>query len=314
MAKSKIQKMENELKNFESQWNSIFFQLYGQPPELVYHYTNTDGLLGILESNNLWCSNSTFLNDASELQYALDVIRFQIERKKEEYNDPAFSKLLDGLLSFYDGYFEAYVVCFSEEVDLLSQWRAYGANGNGYAIGFDFSQLTFLKPFTAFTDATIRKVEYDLDKQMGLVGYILDSSYSLFELLLGSLKVKEELFRDRLILLLSWKLADLALFFKHPSFSEEKEWRVIHLLSPHVENHNYFSNLEFRSAGGRIIPYVNIGLFPPNSQYKYQLPIKKILHGPTLNPEITKKALELLKRKNNFDDVAIEGSTVPLRL
>jgi hypothetical protein len=30
-----------------------------------------------------------------------------------------------------------FLTCFSENGDLLSQWRAYGNNGDGVAIGFD---------------------------------------------------------------------------------------------------------------------------------------------------------------------------------
>ena len=34
-----------------------------------------------------------------------------------------------------------YVCCFSEEKDLLSQWRGYGSDGNGIAIGFNAQLL-----------------------------------------------------------------------------------------------------------------------------------------------------------------------------
>lgn len=314
MAKTKIQKLDKEMELLESQWNAELFKLYGQPPELLYHYTNTDGLLGILNSNTLWCSNSTFLNDASELAYALDVVSFQIDRKKKEYNNPIFTKILENLFSFYNGMFESYIVCFSEEGDLLSQWRAYGEGGNGYAIGFDATQVQYLKPFSAFGNAIIRKVEYNLERQMGLVGYILDGIYSLFERMSSSLRLKEDVLTEKFVLCLSWLFADLVLFFKHPSFAEEKEWRIIHLLSPHVENHNYFNNLEFRSTCGRIVPFVELNLFPPLSQYPAQLPIVKLVHGPTLNPDLTKKSIELLKIKHGFNNVLVEGSTVPIRI
>jgi hypothetical protein len=32
---------------------------------------------------------------------------------------------------------DVYIACFSEKRDLLSQWRGYGANGEGYVIGID---------------------------------------------------------------------------------------------------------------------------------------------------------------------------------
>jgi len=42
-----------------------------------------------------------------------------------------------GNYSFRLGAPAAYIACFSEKGDLLSQWRAYADDGEGVAIGFD---------------------------------------------------------------------------------------------------------------------------------------------------------------------------------
>src|SRR5579859_4516351 len=40
----------------------------GVPP-VLYHYTNSTGLKGILGTSSLWATDADFLNDAQELQF-----------------------------------------------------------------------------------------------------------------------------------------------------------------------------------------------------------------------------------------------------
>ena len=42
-------------------------------PEKVFHYTDSSGLLGILNSGVLWATHYRFLNDSSELKYIFDL-------------------------------------------------------------------------------------------------------------------------------------------------------------------------------------------------------------------------------------------------
>ena|ERR1700732_3664945 len=41
---------------------------------ILYHYTNTVGLQGILKSRSLWASDYRFLNDTREFHYGLDIV------------------------------------------------------------------------------------------------------------------------------------------------------------------------------------------------------------------------------------------------
>ena len=45
------------------------------PPERLFHYTNSQGLLGIVTGQKLWASHADFLNDSSEAGYAFDVLK-----------------------------------------------------------------------------------------------------------------------------------------------------------------------------------------------------------------------------------------------
>lgn len=149
------------------------------PPEL-FHYTGLHGLQGIVESQTLWATHSSFVNDHSEIIAFEPTFRAILRPSIEEgLNDlESISKLdytrilktigregyiqaaTDGVVNgFFGGLrqsehihkqgpsFDAFITSFcttndvnEERHGLLSQWRGYGADG-GYAIVFDTERL-----------------------------------------------------------------------------------------------------------------------------------------------------------------------------
>jgi hypothetical protein len=88
-----------------------------------------------LKSRKLWASEIFSLNDSSEVDYARQVIcealsaYSELSSINENFSDePRF-------MDTYKGW-NTHVCCFSARSDLLSQWRAYGGQGDGFAIGF----------------------------------------------------------------------------------------------------------------------------------------------------------------------------------
>ena len=61
--------------------------------------------------------------------------------------------------SFYES--DTFIACFSEEADLLSQWRGYAQDGTGVFIGFSKKVLSTLEVehYTAFKKVTYGKSE-----------------------------------------------------------------------------------------------------------------------------------------------------------
>lgn len=55
--------------------------VHGGCPPVLYHYTNTGGLEGILESGKLWATDYRYLNDASEVTYAHSLLVEAIEKR-----------------------------------------------------------------------------------------------------------------------------------------------------------------------------------------------------------------------------------------
>jgi hypothetical protein len=45
------------------------------PPETLYHYTTQDGLLGIIQSRSLWATNVSYMNDSTEFDLFLGLLK-----------------------------------------------------------------------------------------------------------------------------------------------------------------------------------------------------------------------------------------------
>ncbi len=138
----------------------------------LYHYTNWDGLLGILKhTKTLWATHYRFLNDCSEIVLFRDkLVSLLVPYVRDEYetqikDKPDVAKRikeqggLDGITQhdtevLVRGFYKAtgdeiYIASFCGEHKgdsyincngLLSQWRGYGLDG-GFAIVFNTQRL-----------------------------------------------------------------------------------------------------------------------------------------------------------------------------
>jgi hypothetical protein len=102
-------------------------------PNIVYHYTNSPGLLGIVQSRAIWATSIEYLNDAKEFSYARDlaedVIRQLPEQGESEVSSHLRRCLLEGIREPRAN--KVFVTSFSKFGDRLSQWRGYGAQIGG---------------------------------------------------------------------------------------------------------------------------------------------------------------------------------------
>lgn len=110
----------------------------------MYHYTDIAGLQGILESRTLWATDIRYLNDETEAKYSRDLLGSVAERLRPEFGgDWAASVVCNAVAAMAtSGTFpDTFVASLCDDGDNLSQWRGYGAQGRGYAIGLDREQL-----------------------------------------------------------------------------------------------------------------------------------------------------------------------------
>src|SRR6266404_2318800 len=108
------------------------------PDKPLYHYTTQSGLLGIIGSRKMWVTHTQYLNDRREFLHAVDLVRDELgNRLKTSSASVTRHQLLqmEEMLQSSPQSINVCVCSFSEEPDLLSQWRAYGGPA-GFAIGF----------------------------------------------------------------------------------------------------------------------------------------------------------------------------------
>jgi hypothetical protein len=66
-----LTELDRELETIGTEYPA---QLDAEPaPATIYHYTDDNGLKGIIESGTLWCSDVFYLNDPSELRYGVSI-------------------------------------------------------------------------------------------------------------------------------------------------------------------------------------------------------------------------------------------------
>ena len=87
-----------------------------------------------------WATEIRFLNDAKEIVQTLDIFLSQIRAKLDSTDETEreFLRQLEAWLRhrLVDGHL-IFVASFSEQGNLLSQWRAYSPLGKGVSLGFD---------------------------------------------------------------------------------------------------------------------------------------------------------------------------------
>ena len=111
----------------------------------LYHYTTPQGLIGILENQKLWATEFSFLNDASELSYGMNLSIEVLENEICSHANTILDKyllLVEDLIKKKKDINPYFVTSFSEYKDLLSQWKGYGQNGQGFSLGFDLKELS----------------------------------------------------------------------------------------------------------------------------------------------------------------------------
>lgn len=201
-------------------------------PKTVYHYCSLDTFYSIFSNATIRLSNISKSNDSEEITYLLPKMRRFCTDLYSYYNDnlPDEYKLQDDFvnkvfdLKFNQTSLNFYVMCFSEKPDLLSQWRGYANDACGVSIGFS-TDLFYPLARSIRSSYNFSQVRYSLDDLYGQI-----KKYTK--------KVIEQNFTDdyRNNSLILMNVVDTTLstvlynsiLYKNPSFSEEKEWRLVY--------------------------------------------------------------------------------------
>ena len=106
--------------------------VHNNDDKILYHYTSQSGLMGIARSKSIWASHLYYLNDTTEFVHAFDLMYQKVEALHDGVRGNAlnpknylYEKVKDDLRSYklLPSQIGLFVCSFSEDGDLLSQWR-----------------------------------------------------------------------------------------------------------------------------------------------------------------------------------------------
>jgi hypothetical protein len=258
-------------------------------PDRVYHYTSQDGLLGVLGNKQVWATNTRFLNDSSEglhaVEYARNVIMNKINRGGLSPEEVSALEAMSN--KAHTAAPRHYTTSFSEDGDSLSQWRAYCPPNGGYSLGIPTRQLVAMANEQGFW---LVRCIYEHKEKYALINQLIKQHLEYFAGKLTVLDGKEEWWKD-----VGWQFAQhLALtgcVFKHASFSEEKEWRLV---SATIDESR--TKIDFRSSASRLIPYFKFNLQSEKnpSLAEHKGVMFQILAGPASDRDLVSLATQFV--------------------
>lgn len=201
------------------------------------HYTSGANALSIIRNKEFWLRSTVCMNDYSEIQHGRDLLLRGFDQNEgrlfKAFRD-SLNKAHNGIavkaFELFDQHFahnkyRVFVGCLSEHdpanrMGRLSMWRAYGGastpvalvlNKRDLFIGSDTTNI-YMSPVIYVSDSEIEKT---IEKIIKGIEENLDFLKSIPP--------------GTLILAVSIMLLFLVICLKHPGFSEEQEWRLIHM-------------------------------------------------------------------------------------
>ena len=280
----------------------------------LVHYTTATTAMQIIKNesdkNNkqmkeLWMRNAYAMNDFSEIQYGIDLIRKTLSDYtgtnlqnvlsdcEFENNEPIFDKVKEQLFNENTGEwishkFNTYITCLTEhdetenEIGRLSMWRAYGGGNNGVAIVFrkgyifeDYEKDNISLSPVAYFSNDGEKIQKEFER---VINNINDNKDFLKT-------IKTNIICNLILNALRAAMVSI----KHIGFSEEKEWRLVAHKDDLIKN--YTPSIE--APRGIVQPVFKIPFNITN--------IERIIIGPTQYYSVMYKAFVHLLKINNID-------------
>ena len=302
-------------------------------PQIVYHYCSLDTFYNIITKSTIRLSNIAKSNDYEEMTYILplaidicDSILYKYNKKiSDEYilEDGFVKNLFES--TFNELSLNCFVMCFSEQSDLLSQWRGYANDACGVSIGFN-TDCFFPLAKNIQSHYNFSQVYYSIDKvRKQISDYIYnnigmkwsDNSQQ------NSLNIINTTRNLCLIMLYN------AVFYKNPNFVEEAEWRLVYYPFGNIrgakekidyldrmsesfiqtkEGDFYRNPMSFRVSGNRIISYYDLNFTEIKQDF-----IKEIIIGSKADINDLDLQLFLYKEGYNPLQMSITKSNIPYR-
>ena len=315
----RIKKHEDKVDYLES---SPYISKYlKQKQKKIYHYTNINSIVGIIEKNELWATKVDYLNDYKETDYIFDIIsnselkdellknsilnalRRYFSKINSKYEGMSCGKEID---SFIDMQIEneyvkdAYVLSFSTNSDNLVLWGNY-SSFKGYNICFEKEKLLSElsnKPFKEESWIILGgKIEYlDCKKKNNIISNLIEEIYSDF----NEYNISEEI----LIKVIIAHIVILGSFIKNELMKSEDEFRILLIYAEEYSEKIPTQSIKIRDNS--FVPFCKI-------KGNITSAMTKITIGPTNNIDTTEKGVNQMLKKYDIENVEVKKSEITLR-
>lgn len=273
--------------------------------ELLYHYCSPETFLAICTNKSIRFSDIFSMNDFMEMHWGYHrwerAAGAALDRLGKEFLDS-----IDEVISSSSLGVLPLAACFSLNGDTLSQWRAYAENGAGFCIGFRADALCNLA-------ARPLRVLYDTEQQ--------EREIAQFLLALNEVHKEEPESTEDFFRVCATFSCDLAAL-KNPSFAEEQEIRLIHVVNL-VESNGLLKledsggtsfgrdtepqSIRFSMRGSVPAPHIDLSFVDPDGKHS----IAKVSLGPRNDALPT--AVSIFLETNGLSNVEVSRSHASYR-
>lgn len=286
---------EVRFKIMEQWWETLRPELVAiiseSPPKVIYHYSDINGFLGMIETGKIWASHVSRLNDSSEYHHGIKVVADCVRNAMAASSKPIVEKILSEFRRV-----ETYVASYSTKHDLLSQWRSYSAGKVGYCLGLATNGIASLDDSTPLLEPVIYRdslAQQVISRMVnGVEKYLQNNQFGEVEIgfLLGRV---------------GGTLANLACTIKHHKFDEENEFRQFY--QPGVTSLQL--EKQFRNGRFGLTPYVEVPFIEEG-----RLPLLSVTIGPCQDIKQEMYAVRTLLEKHSYTNCDVLVSEIPLRV
>jgi hypothetical protein len=240
-------------------------------PDILYHYCSLDTFLKIIENGSVRLSDLSQSNDAQEGRYVIKLLDGHFDQMSLP------NKLIGILKDFFAqaiNHIGALGFCLSENGDLLSQWRGYGDDGRGVALGFNsFALELCAREHGEMRGVKLADVKYGIGASDNLISNVCRQIEELnfekidlaefsdeltLQYIISGYAAKErapkltELVAAK-IAILAFNLGQQCFEFKNDAFKEELEWRLLR-----ERNIRNGSEIAYHARGSRIVAFQDV--------------------------------------------------------
>lgn len=292
--------------------------------ETMYQYRSIDVFQKIIESKKLRLTSAYHQNDKKELKLLLDYIEEKIDilyNKDTKQTD--IKRINKNIVIDYFLKTDVFISCFSKKGDKLSQWRAYGNDGRGISIGFNFN----FKYHNLFYGKVCYDNESYIDNNKHSIDGIINDIYQDFS---------KAIIRESYYINIINTIKEASLL-KHNGFIEEEESRIVFIPlgiksmkhgtninniinntyksdindyknctwtdEEHSDSYQEIGDLKFYATQDNLIPYF---------EFKYlEESIHEIILGPCCTIKEDELKYFLVHNGFDLDKITVSRSSIP---